>query len=146
MEKNIESRRGGFVKAALCAAGLLTLAGCANFTGEGNEFSVKGRVTDAGSQSLEIETTDIFSTNGDADDWFEVGEDNRLHDNCDCHGFWHGRKKYGTVYNIDGAVIDTSDVPLDSCVIFEGSVRDDSDGKYTHERAVFTEAHVVYCD
>ncbi len=124
---------------------VLALAGCTNYSGEGNEFDVHGKVIDAGKQSLTVKLQSVESAQGDASDWFKVGEEHQLHDNCDCHGFWRGRKQYGQAYAETGEKIEPSEVAIGSCVEFFGKIRTDSDGKFTSERPVYDRAEVEPC-
>ena len=119
--------------------------GCANPSGEGNEFVVTGEVTHVGTQSIGADIFEIDETNGDANGWFEDGTYHVIHDNCDCHGFWSGRKQYGHVENFDGETIDISEVVVGECIEFTGKIRSDNDGKYTSERPVYEVAQVVPC-
>lgn len=124
----------------------LTVAACVdyNFDGETDRFKLLGRVTEVGDQSVQIEIIRLDETSGRADSWFDPGP-HRIHDNCDCHGTWHGRKRYGTVYGYDGVEIPISQVQVDQCLYIDGSVRDDNDGKYTSERPVFDSATLTPC-
>lgn len=134
------------LRTALLAAGLgLFAVGCANYSGDGNNFVVKGKVTDVGRQSIGVDIYDIEETHGDANGWFEDGVDHILHDNCDCHGFWNGRKKYGHVEDFDGNEIELSQVQEGSCVEFTGKIRSDQEGKTYDNRPVYDVAQIVPC-
>lgn len=131
--------------AAAVFAGALTLVGYANYSGEGNEFEVKGVVTDPGEQSLKVRIYEIDETHGQANGWFEIGNVHQIHDNCDCHGAWSGRKTYGTVYD-GGMIIEPSEVLLGSCVDLVGKIRANQEGKYTSDRPVFDTAQIIPCE
>lgn len=134
------------LRATACALALgFAAVGCANYSGNGNEFTVKGRVTDPGKQSLQVDIYEISETNGDADGWFEDGVSHRIHDNCDCHGTWSGRKQYGRVISNEGRQITPSEVSVGSCVEFEGKIRSDNEGKTYTDRPVYDTATVIAC-
>lgn len=147
MNANRYPMRHNRLRALALALGLGAVAvSCANYSGEGNEFSVSGQVTNAGKQSLKAEIYDIGVTHGDAHNWFEIGHEHRLHDNCDCHGTWTGRKQYGIVLDLKGGEIEPSQVAVGSCVEFTGKIRSDNEGKYHTDRPVYDIAQLVRCD
>lgn len=147
MEKFNGLVRNRYVQAALAGGLALTLLGCGNTSasGEGDEFIVRGQVTDPGERSLKAEIYQIDETNDAANDWFELGNEHQIHDNCDCDGTWMKRKQFGTVYDTSGKAIEPADVAIGSCVIFEGSIRKNQEGKYTDDRPVYVTAQVVPC-
>jgi len=132
---------------ALGLGGLMT-AGCSgtNYSGEGNEFVVSGQVTDPGNESLKAVIYEINETHGEAETWFEVGNEHQLHDNCNCHGFWAGNKQYGEVRNEEGQVIEPSTVAIDACVEFTGAIRRYNHGKTYTERPVYETAQIIPCE
>lgn len=134
------------IRTLACAVGLGFVAvGCANYSGSGNEFTVKGRVTGTGESSLEVDVYEIDQTSGRANGWFEDGVSHRLHDNCDCHGFWSGRKQYGQVISNEGRLISPSDVTIGSCVEFDGKIRSNQEGKSHDDRPVYDTATEIAC-
>lgn len=131
--------------ALVLGLGATVLTGCANYSGDGNEFVVRGTVTEAGNESLKARITQVSEANGDAAGWFGVGNEHRLHDNCDCHGTWHGRKQYGIVLNLSGLEIEPSEVDPGACMEFSGKIRSDREGKTYNERPVYDIAQQVSC-
>jgi hypothetical protein len=127
-------------------AGAMALAGCgANYSGEGNEFIIHGKVTDPGKHSLKANIYEIDIADGEADGWFKIGTKHQIHDNCDCHGFWSSNKKYGVVYNLQGYETSPSQVAVGACVRFDGKIRADQEGKTTDDRPVYDVAQVEEC-
>ncbi len=147
MEKINNLVRSRSVQAALAGALALTLLGCGNTSasGEGDEFVVQGRVTDPGEKSLKATIYEIDETHDAAEGWFEIGKEHQIHDNCDCDGTWSKRKQYGTAYDMNGKVIEPSNVAVGACVVFSGSIRKDQEGKYTDDRPVYVTAQVIPC-
>lgn len=134
------------LRATACALALgIAAVGCANYSGNGNEFTVKGRVTDPGKQSLKVDIYEIDQTSGRANGWFEDGVSHRIHDNCDCHGAWTGRKQYGHVISNEGQEISPAEVTVGSCVEFEGKIRSNQEGKTHNDRPVYDTATVIAC-
>ena len=141
-------RRHNVLRAtALASLVGLFAVGCSssNYSGEGNEFKVKGEVTYVGRQSIGADIYEIEETSGDANGWFEDGEYHVLHDNCDCHGFWNGRKQYGEVKNIEGSDTEIAEVIVGSCVEFTGKIRSDAEGKTYDDRPVYDLAQIIHC-
>lgn len=131
------------------ALGSLSLLGCTNYEGEGNDFVVRATVEDATWQSVWARVYQVDQADGRAadDSWFGVtGNDEEFHDNCDCDtsGFFTDRMKVGDVYQ-DGEVISPEELALGTCVEFQGKIRDDQDPKTYHERPVYEVATVVPC-
>lgn len=127
----------------LMGATALSACGQYNYSGEGNEFSVTGVVLDAGDQSLKIDVEEVDYVNGWSKGWMDDMDGHRVHDNCDCHGTWTGRKQYGEVYDLDGEVIEPSEVAVGACVHMVGAIRTDSDGKTSHRRPVYETAQIL---
>lgn len=126
--------------------GALALSGCGpNYSGAGNEFVVYGKVTDPGKHSLKAEIHAIEGAQGEAEEWFKLGNVHQLHDNCDCQGLWNSNKTLGIVYDRRGYEIEPSDVAIGACVRFEGRIRADSEGKYSDNRPVYETAQVEQC-
>jgi hypothetical protein len=127
--------------------GAPALTGCgANYSGDGNEFVVHGRVTDPGSHSLRAKIYHIESARGEADDWFELNHEHQLHDNCNCHGFWNSNKKFGTVYDLQGYEVEPSQVAIGACVRFYGRIRANSEGKTSSTRPVYETVNIERCE
>jgi hypothetical protein len=143
MEKFSIRKKIAVISAA--GVGMLGLAGCANYSGNGNEFMVEGQVTDPGEHSLKARITTIEYEHGEAEGWFEVGHIHQLHDNCDCHGALSSNKRYGTVLSVEGYPIQPSDVSVGACIRFIGRIRADHEGKTYHNRPVYNEAQVEQC-
>jgi hypothetical protein len=145
MEKfNPKNLRRGLVGCGLTAL-LLTGCGAYNYSGNGNEFTVTGEVTDPGDESLKVRIHEVVDADGKAKGWFKPEHVHQIHDNCDCHGTWHGRKQYGEVHDVDGSVIEPAHVAVGACVVVEGKIRTDQDGKYTSTRPVYDVAQLVDC-
>ena len=126
--------------------GAFALAGCgANYSGNGNEFVVDGKVTDPGHHSLKARIYMVEEANGEADDWFKPGTVHQIHDNCNCHGWDASNKRYGTVYGLNGQELNPSEVAIGACVEFEGKIRADQEGKVTEDRPVYDVAKVEQC-
>lgn len=146
-----DESRGGRRKAAIAfvgGAGLtLTLAGCANYTGEGNEFVARGIVKETTWQSISADVYAIPAASGEAKSFLGVGDDEEFHDNCDCDdsGFFVERVKIGDLHDQDGNVISPVTLAVGTCVEFRGAIRSDNDGKTDHERPVYEWAQVVPC-
>ncbi len=119
--------------------------GCANYSGDGNEFEVEGKVTKASEQSLTVDIYEIGETHGDANGWFEDGVSHKIHDNCECHGAWSGRKQYGEVRDYEGGVINPDEVAVGACVEVVGKIRSDKEGKSYTNRPVYDVAQLVPC-
>lgn len=130
---------------ALAVSMLFGAAACANYSGNGNEFVVRGEITEVGEQSLAADIYEIEETHGEADGWFEDGTSHRIHDNCDCHGAWSGRKTYGVVLDNAGEEIDISELQEGQCVEFTGKIRSNKEGKSHSDRPVFDTAQIVPC-
>jgi len=128
-------------------AGALALSGCAgpNYSGNGNEFIVHGKVTDPGKHSIKARIYEVDEAYGEADGWFKPDTVHQLHDNCDCHGFWSSNKKYGVVYSNNGYEISPNYVAVGACVRFEGKMRANQEGKMTEDRPVYDNAQVETC-
>ena len=131
---------------ALGATGLLLLSGCTsrNFSGEGNEFVVDGKVRHGGDQSITIDVYSILKEEGDAKGWFEDGDKHQVHDNCKCGGGWDTEKTYGKVYNAENVEIEPSELREGQCVELTGSIHD-THGKYNDPRPVYDTAEVIPC-
>ncbi len=147
MEKKRSIRSSFYRIGAVLGLSALAVSGCSgpNYSGEGNEFVVRGKVTDTGKQSVRAKIYQIDSTDGDATDWFSVGETEHLHDNCDCHGFWKSRKKYGTITEAGLVEISPSDVAIGSCIVFTGKIRSNAEGKTYDDRPVYEMANIIPC-
>lgn len=118
-----------------------------NYSGEGNDFKVKGIVLDAGQRSLTVDVYKIEQENGDAHGWFEDGRIHQIHDNCNCSGgFWNDNKKVGEVYDFNGRVVQPSEVAVNTCVEFTGKIRAHHRGKAHPERPVYEVAQEIPCD
>lgn len=132
---------------ALIALIILILTACGpDQTGNGHEFVITGQVTDVGEESIEIVLERTESANGEAQGWMDdPGNKHRIHDNCDCHGFWSGRKQYGFVFHA-GEMIDLTSLQEGWCVRISGAIRRDQDGKTSHLRPVYESAIVVSCE
>lgn len=130
---------------ALVSALALGAVGCYNYSGEGNEFTVYGEVTDPGEESLKVRVTGIEEANGEADGWFKIGAEHQLHDNCNCHGAFKANEQTGFVYDGNEAVIEPSSVMAGKCVVVTGAIRNHKVGKYTHERPVYETVYVSPC-
>ena len=136
---------------AMFFASLLGLAavGCSiedpNYSGEGNDFMVKGEITDVGKQSIEAEVMEVISATGEASEWFEAEEEDRFHDNCNCHGMWKGNKKFGLVENYQGAEMQLSDLQAGECVEISGKIRSSKVGDDWDDRPVFEVVRQVLC-
>ena len=139
-------RLGGYV--ALGGISLALLTGCGtgpNYSGDGNDFMVDGKVDHAGKQSLTVRVYDVEEDRGRANGWFDDDGLHQIHDNCNCHGVWNGNKKYGHVLSLSGAEISPSDVPEGACVAFTGKIRSNHVGKTWDDRPVYDLAKVVLC-
>ncbi len=129
----------------VCAL-VLAACGAPTHSGNGHEFVIKGRITDVGSQSIRIDLLEQIEAHGYAVDCMDdSGGSHKVHDNCDCHGLWSGRKKYGHVYDYQGNEISLDQVTISDCVIMTGAIRKDQDGKYSHNRPVYERADLVPC-
>lgn len=117
----------------------------ADYTGEGNRFTVEMSIVEVGSQSVRGEILRIDEANGRADGWFKIDNTHRIHDNCDCHGFWRSRKKYGRVFDNSGQEITLDDLTGNECLRLEGRIRSNSEGKTWDDRPVFDNATVQPC-
>jgi len=127
--------------------GALALAGCGpNYSGNGNEFVVQGKVTDPGKHSLKAEILEVDKASGQATHWFKINHIHQLHDNCDCHGWGHSNKRYGHVYDLQNYEISSSEVAIGACVRFEGKIKADSNGKTSEDRPVYDVAQVEDCN
>jgi hypothetical protein len=104
--------RGRIHWQAAALAVSIALVGCADYSGEGDEFRVRGEVVEAGDESLKVRISGIDYTYGRAEDWFELDAVHQLHDNCECHGFWSGKRTYGIVYDENNDIIEPDEVPL----------------------------------
>lgn len=146
----VETRRPNTLRLKLAAAGLgmaALLSGCsdASYSGESHEFQVRGKVTDAGDESLKVEVYQINSAAGKADGWFTVDQEHRLHDNCNCHGAWTGNKQYGQVLDVHKREIEPSEVDEGACVEFDGKIRSNQSGKTYQDRPVYDTAQIITC-
>lgn len=132
------------------ALAVLVLSGCGDawspdYSGDNNKFTVAMDVVEVGSQSVRGEVVRIDEANGRADGWFEIGNTHRIHDNCDCHGFWLGRKQYGEVFDYDGYQITLDDLSGQECLLINGRIRSNNEGKTWDDRPVFDRAQVTTC-
>lgn len=146
MEKLSQKRRRsrGVILLSMAAFGL-TACG-PNYSGEGNDFRVDGRVTTAGHRSLTVDVYNIKKEEGEANGWFEDGVSHQIHDNCNCSSdFWTSNEKVGHVLNLQGEEVEPFQVPLGTCVEFEGKIRANQEGKYHHDRPVYELAQEIPC-
>ncbi len=130
---------------ALAAGGLMLAACGPNYSGDGNDFVVQGKVTDPGAHSLKARIFEVDDADGSADGWFHVGTVHQLHDNCNCHGWLSSNKRYGEVLNVHGDQISPTDVAVGACVIFTGKIRANQVGKNYKNRPVYETAQVEQC-
>jgi hypothetical protein len=140
-------RNNGNRKLAALGVATISLAGCAypNYSGEGNEFTITARVSDGREQSLKVLPGRIIEAHGAAEDWFHIGEEHQIHDNCDCDDDGSNRKTYGVVLDKNGNAMEPDDVLDDTCVLIEGKIRDDKEGKTHNERPVFDKVQIIEC-
>ena len=127
-------------------AGALALSGCLpNYSGNGNEFVVHGKVVHPGNHSITAQIFEVDEANGQANGWFKLDTVHQLHDNCNCHGALNLNKRYGTVYDMAGHSISPSSVAVGDCIQFDGKIRADQEGKISYDRPVFDVAQEEKC-
>jgi hypothetical protein len=145
-KKQGKSRRNGAIVFSVAALSMVTACG-PNYSGEGNDFTVDGTVTTAGSRSLTADIYGIKKEEGQAKGWFEDGVSHQIHDNCDCDSdFWTSNIKVGRVLDLQGQEIEPFQVAVGACVEFEGKIRADQEGKYHHDRPVYDVAQEIPCE
>lgn len=133
--------------AVLVLGVLLTPCSEASYSGDGNEFTVLGKVTYVGRQSIGTDVYEVVETNGRARGWFDDGVYHVIHDNCDCKSSWagHSRTKVGHVEGVDGEEISMDDLNVGLCMRFTGKIRSDKEGKTYNNRPVYDVAQIIPC-
>lgn len=149
MEKQTRERgrRPRGIVLSVAALSLAAVAGCGpNYSGEGNDFKVDGKVTTAGHRSLTVDVYDIKKEEGDAKGWFEDGVSHQIHDNCNCSGnFWNDNETVGRVLDMQGHEVSPSSIAVGTCVEFDGRIRANQEGKYHYDRPVYNVAQEIPC-
>lgn len=149
MEKmpNKSARRArGILMVAVASVGL-TACSDYNFSGKGNEFVVRGVVTDPGHHSLKATIYEIDKAEGDAQGWFDDKAVHQIHDNCNCNpdSFWNENVKAGRTLDLNGNEIQPFSVPIGACVEFDGKIREHHEGKTYDQRPVYDVARQIRC-
>lgn len=96
-----------------------------DYDGSGDEFAVTGQITDVGERSIKIDTAQVDRADGDAEGWFNQGNETQIHDNFE--GDECELEQVGAEYDITGAEVELGNLSVGQWVSVEGNIRDSAE-------------------
>jgi hypothetical protein len=114
------------IAATALGIGAFVMSGCGaleqNYSGEGNEFTIRGPILDVGDNSVKIMPLEILEVNGKSESWFETDDETRVHDNYKNSGC--DQKEVGVIYDQFGTGENLDDLQAGEWVEITGKIRE----------------------
>lgn len=130
----LSTTRNRIIAATMLGIGALTMSGCGtldkNYSGEGNEFTIRGPIIDVGDNSVKILPVVILEVNGKATSWFDIDDETRIHDNYENKGC--DQKEVGIIYDAYRNPMELDGLDVGEWVEVVGKLRESKSacGKY----------------